>query len=191
MTDPADEAWRSECLIEYERLYHDTGNPGYAWQAFLDFCPADRPIPSWIRDYLRGCAASWLTEDQPPWRWPEPMQGSSKPGHLGLLDLFDAVRDGALSPDKAARAVPRAFGLTGPNGSAFAAKRELEREAAAVAHYEREKRKGTSEAELLSIAKNVGKSLATVKRWLPKWRGLWAAQREAKAAKVASAPRGK
>jgi hypothetical protein len=70
MSDPADEAYASQTLIELECLYRETRNPKYAWLAFLDFCPPDKPLPTWVRDYLRGCAASWLTNDLPPWGGP-------------------------------------------------------------------------------------------------------------------------
>ena len=187
MSDTCD-APASDLMVELECLYRETGNPKYAWCALLEECEADKPLPSWIRYYLRGCAAAWLTENQPPWRWPEPEQGSCKPGHRGLLDLFDAVRDDELDPDEAARAVPRALGLTRDNRNAFADSRELGRQAAIAAHYERNKRKGSSDGDLLAIEARVGKSRSTVKRWIQEIQRLWAAQARAKGS---SAPMGK
>lgn len=179
----------SEFVVELECLYRETGNPRYAWEAFLAVCgEADKPLPSWVLGYLRGCAAAILTQDEPAWRWPEPEQGIPKPGHSGLLDLFDAVRDNNLSPKEAAKAVPQALGLLRGNRNAFADNRDLLRQADVAMHYESVARRGSSDAERIAISQKLNVHQAAVKRWVKRMRTLWHAQRTAKGA---SAPRGK
>lgn len=113
-------------ISELAALHGESGNPLYAWEA-LALCRPDEPLPGWIFAYLQGCARGPVDDGvaAPP------------PQRLGMLDLDDLHRAGAIDATRAKDAVARAIGIVqGDNGNAFAARRNAERDAAMAFHME-------------------------------------------------------
>lgn len=195
MTD-ADQ--RAERLIEYEALYHTTGNALYAWQALVQECQPNEPLPGWIFDYLRGAAWAELADGQPPWRWrpgrdepashdlldltepaPDDLLELAEPASHGLLDLA-VDHDRSVTPAQAAEKVAVALGLTRPGWNAFADYRAATRENMVAMVYDAAKSRTKAEAVATRMATGAGITTRTLYNMVRRARARWAAQRAVK-----------
>jgi hypothetical protein len=177
---------------EYEALYRETRNPLYVWEAFEN-CQRDEPLPSWVFDYLAGCARSLGALGQPAWDDIPSCQIESR--HPGVLDIADAVCAGSLKADDAANLAARALAFKrGAKDNAFAdlaQTRKGFREAWHVdvtragtkqrAGIKQEAAKAEIEAHIRNDrapdARNVKSLMSQINRRIARARALWAAQR--------------
>lgn len=162
---------------EYEVLYRETRNPLFAWEAMAR-TKRGEPLPDWLWDYFVGAAYSLHALGQPPWDDVPRDQIESR--HAGVLDLTEAVCEGKIEAEEAAKLTPRALGLKrGKKGNAFAELKQVRQEFADAWHVD-VTRRGQKQESTRRELETRGKSRSQINRRLARARALWAAQRDAK-----------
>jgi hypothetical protein len=130
------------------------GNVTYPWEAIADLGP-DKPLPAWIRVYLAEAA----------------------------IAVAGMVHDRTISPKQAVDRIPAALGFVRPGrgGNAFAARRELERNADLAWKYELAKQPGNANQLKSAIADVLGHAdMTSVERRIRRGRKMLKAQETAK-----------